>query len=281
MIFSQAGFSILSYSAILEELASHGYIIVGINHTYDAPVNVFLDGNIVSASSLFLNEINSQKEDFKETFRLRENAAVFKVNDIKFVVDQLKNLNINSNILNGKLDLSQIVIIGHSLGGNAAFEFCSSDNRCKAAINFDGALWSEVGRMGLKKPGMIIAGEHPEFSMPCSTMVNSHAYLNDEWCEAERSLVISRWKKILETGQDSYFIQIKGAKHANFADVQFVTLLSNSPFKTVIGSISPKHMWRITCDYILAFLNKYIHNISLNFPSVLSKKYQKIVLETI
>jgi len=281
LIFSQAGFSILSYSAILEELASHGYIIVGINHTYDAPINVFLDGNIVSASSVFLNEINSQKEDYKETFRLIENAAVYKVNDINFVVNQLENLNINSNILNGKLDLSQIVVIGHSLGGNAAFEFCSSDNRCIAAINFDGALWSDVGRIGLKKPVMVIAAEHPEFSMPCDIMVNSQAYLNNEWCEAERSFVISGWEKILETGQDSYFIQIKGAKHANFADVQFVTLPSNSPFKAVIGSISPKQMWRITCDYILAFLNKYIHNISMNFSNVLSKKYQETVLETI
>jgi hypothetical protein len=47
IIFSQAGFSVLSYSAIIEEIASHGYIVVGINHTYDAPVTVLSDGRVI------------------------------------------------------------------------------------------------------------------------------------------------------------------------------------------------------------------------------------------
>ena len=34
-------------AAIAEELASHGYVVVGVNHTYESAVTVFADGRVV------------------------------------------------------------------------------------------------------------------------------------------------------------------------------------------------------------------------------------------
>ena len=36
-----------------EELASQGYVVVALNHTYDSIVNVFPDGRIIPQSSIF------------------------------------------------------------------------------------------------------------------------------------------------------------------------------------------------------------------------------------
>ena len=46
-----------------------------------------------------------------------------------------------------------------------ALEWCRIDQRCEAAVNLDGALWTEVGRIGLGRPVLQVLGEHPEFAL--------------------------------------------------------------------------------------------------------------------
>jgi dienelactone hydrolase len=258
IIFSQAGFSVLSYSAIIEEIASHGYVIVGINHTYDAPVTIFSDGRVIPASSQFMEGINSQAGSIKEAFQFRAAVADYKTADIEFVVDQLeKIINKGSSVLAGRLDLTQLGVFGHSLGGNAALEFCRKDDRCKVAVNLDGANWNEVGKVGLRKPAMIIAAEHPELSSPCDEMVKAKVFPSTEWCEEERLLVSEGWQIIIDQATPGYALTILGAKHINFSDIQFADLPLDSPFQVVMGAAKPELIWRITCDYLLAMFDTY------------------------
>jgi Platelet-activating factor acetylhydrolase, isoform II len=279
LIFSQAGFSVLSYSAIIEEIASHGYVIVGINHTYDAPVTVFSDGRIITASPQFMEGVNSRAGLIEESFQFRAAVADYKTSDIEFVVDQLAEINKRSGVLAGRLDLTGLGVFGHSLGGNAALEFCRKDNRCKVAVNLDGANWNEVGKVGLKKPAMIIAADHPEFSLPCDEMVIAKVFPTIEWCEEEQLLVSQGWRIIIDHATPGYALTILGAKHLNFADIQFTDLPPDSPFQIVMGSANPELIWRITCDYLLAMFDTYLKRKT---PSPLldgsEKPYQEVLL---
>ena len=47
LLFSPAGFPPLVLAAILEEVASHGYVVIGVNHTGESPLTVFPDGRVV------------------------------------------------------------------------------------------------------------------------------------------------------------------------------------------------------------------------------------------
>src|SRR6478736_2660703 len=47
LVFSPSGFPPISLAAILEEIASHGYVVVGINHTSESTITVFPDGRVV------------------------------------------------------------------------------------------------------------------------------------------------------------------------------------------------------------------------------------------
>ena len=279
IIFSQAGFSVLSYSAIIEEIASHGYVIVGINHTYDAPVTVFSDGRVIPVSQEFMERVNSRAGSIKEAFQFRAAVADYKTADIQFVVDQLENIiNRGSSVLAGRLDLTRLGIFGHSLGGNAALDFCRKDDRCKVAINLDGANWNEVGKVGLRKPAMIIAAEHPEFSLPCDEMVNAKFFPSIKWCEEEQLLVSQGWQIIINQATPGYALTILGAKHINFSDIQFADLPLDSPFRVVMGAAKPELIWRITCDYLLAMFDTYLKSKT---PSPLldgsKKPYQQVV----
>ena len=44
LVQSQSGFPTQLLAATAEELASHGYVVVGVNHTYEPAVTVFADG---------------------------------------------------------------------------------------------------------------------------------------------------------------------------------------------------------------------------------------------
>jgi hypothetical protein len=182
-------------------------------------------------------------------------------------------------MLAGRLDLTALGVFGHSLGGNAALEFCRKDDRCKVAVNLDGANWNEVGKVGLKKPAMIIAAEHPEFSLPCEEMVNAKLFPSIEWCEEERHLVSQGWQIIVDQATPGYGLTILGAKHTNFADIQFADIPPDSPFRVVMGAAKPELIWHITCDYLLAMFDTYLKS---KIPSPLldgsDKPYPEVVL---
>jgi hypothetical protein len=99
-------------------------IVVGINHTYDAPVTVFSNRRVIPVSPKFMEGVNSRAGSIEESFRFRASAAHYKTVDIEFVVDQLEKINKGSSLLAGRLDLTRLGVFGHSLGGNAALEFC-------------------------------------------------------------------------------------------------------------------------------------------------------------
>ena len=109
----------------------------------------------------FMEGVNSRAGSIQESFQFRSTVADYKTADITFVVDQLDKINEESSALAGRLDLTRLGVFGHSLGGNAALEFCRRDDLCKVAVNLDGANWNEVGKVGLKKPAMIIAARTP------------------------------------------------------------------------------------------------------------------------
>lgn len=135
---------------------------------------------------------------------------------MRFLASELEAMDAGTNFLSQYLDLTNIGAIGHSLGGNAALEFYRIDSRCRAAINLDGANWNEVGRVGLKgKPAIILAAEHPEYTMPCTTLVNFGAFPDVERCEAERAVLWEGWRIIRDTADPFHGITINGSKHVN------------------------------------------------------------------
>lgn len=116
-----------------EDLASHGYIVAAIDHTY------------VSTATVFPERIVSSKEattDFNTT-EPAEIITQIMADDARFVIDELGEMNGGkiSSMFEGRLNLDQIGIIGHSVGGAVAYNLAINDSRVKAAINLDGRVY--------------------------------------------------------------------------------------------------------------------------------------------
>jgi dienelactone hydrolase len=143
-------------TTLAEDLASRGYVVVTIDHTYDAsevefpggrvePFKVPVDGDILST--------------LKKLVSVREA-------DTRFVLDRLPAL---PDGLGAALDLGRIGMFGQSAGGFTALQTMHDDLRVLAAVDLDGTLGfdqddggpglSPLAEDGLKRPFLLMGSQ--------------------------------------------------------------------------------------------------------------------------
>lgn len=129
LIFSHGyGYSAESYSALSAELASKGYIVVSINHTYGANPSDFGNDDLVWAKPLLKDSTGAYLPIWSD--------------DQIFVIDQLNLINSDpASLFFQKLDLTNLGVFGHSYGGAASYYSASRDPRIKAIIDIDGTIF--------------------------------------------------------------------------------------------------------------------------------------------
>ena len=110
------------YISLLENLATNGYIVVAIDHSYFNFLTRYNDGTIASSAGL---QAQFQQMSVDEQKKFQSKAIDIYKADMQFVLDQLIWFNEDqSTAFYYKLDLNAIGIMGHSAGGTAAIELC-------------------------------------------------------------------------------------------------------------------------------------------------------------
>jgi dienelactone hydrolase len=137
LVLFSPGFGMLTgfYASLFEELASQGFIVLAIDHPYDAEVVEFPGGRLVTRR-------------FGEG-PAPDRALSIRIADVRFVLDRLPRLNARGRLV-GRLDLRLIGMFGHSLGGAAAAELMLRDQRVDAAANLDGSFRKGAARRGVR-----------------------------------------------------------------------------------------------------------------------------------
>ncbi|HTM52600.1 MAG TPA: hypothetical protein VL175_01150, partial [Pirellulales bacterium] len=119
------GTNVELYAAHGEELASHGFVVVGVNHPYDVMAVRLMDDTVAGYTSTQPGE--------ESNLRVDERAA-----DLRFILDRMAEMARDGNALAGRLDLGRVAAMGHSRGGHTAARACASDARLRSGINLDG-----------------------------------------------------------------------------------------------------------------------------------------------
>jgi hypothetical protein len=139
---------------VIEELASWGYVVVAVDHPYDSGEVEFPDGRVV---------VNRPDDASDEA---RTAAVEVRAADLRFVLDQLTVVEAGGNPdaegrplprgLGGTLDLTRVGAFGHSRGGAASAAVMRLDERVRAGVDLDGALYGPVGEHGLDRPFLLM-----------------------------------------------------------------------------------------------------------------------------
>ncbi|WP_246072948.1 alpha/beta hydrolase family protein [Paenibacillus dokdonensis] len=140
------GTSRVLHASQAENLASHGFIVVTIDHTYSTFATIFPDGHVADYKTKIT------------TIDDRERIGNIWTRDVEFVINQIEKLNSGTieSQFKGKIDLNNLGVMGHSFGGATAFNTTYLDHRIKAGINMDGSLFEVENRDVINKPFMFI-----------------------------------------------------------------------------------------------------------------------------
>jgi hypothetical protein len=279
LLFSPAGFPPPFYTTLLEELASHGYVVAAVSHTYEMlPVSVFADGRVrwfrpSSVGGALSVSRGPQPED------VRKRAAVVEVKaeDLRSVGAWLVRLNREPGRFEGMLDADRLGALGHSMGGNAAADWCARDARCRAVAVLDGGLWTAVGRSGVARPVLEVFGEHPEYTQPCGESVRRGMFVSEDYCRADQRHVLRGWQRLYALARPGYSFQIHGAGHASFTDCGLLPLRTWSPASQAMGTIKGERMSQVLGGCLRAFFDRHVKGVPAPLLDDPAREYPEVV----
>lgn len=262
ILYSPSGNASL-HKILFEELASRGYVAVSISHPhwsnvlFDDQGKVIPQGGVDERYQAWFQEENTSavqtakgqilggrtigalEQAQTELNRARPIATAELrqwSEDVGFVLDQLAVMNLLAGFFDGQIDLSRTGVMGFSLGGATAGQFCVTDSRCRAGINIDGFMFGDVLDRNLKVPFMFIHSENPEL---------------------EPGLVGALFYERAENS--AYSVQIAGTTHGdlgapspNGQPIIFQMVMNLYQFP------DGAYLARIMNDYILAFFDKHL-----------------------
>jgi dienelactone hydrolase len=247
----------LFYSSVAEELASHGYVVVGISHSYNALVTVFGDGRVAHQTdeALALGAGQKAPERYEQWNELWDRSAkivgVFADDELS-VIRHLKLLNAEDSQFKGRLDLSTVGSFGHSLGGATSVEVLRR-GMVSAAVDIDGTVFSDVYQHGLSKPVMVIAPPVVDLEEPSVAKLKKIGWTAEQFSEL-RDRTLSH-RLVYERSPRAYWVGIKGAEHLNFTDNGLLAQIFPSLGED-LGEIDVSKALFLSRTYLVAFFDK-------------------------
>jgi dienelactone hydrolase len=267
VVIVRAGASseVWNYSTLAEDLASHGYVVVGFDAPYRTFAVVFPDGRVIRRAP------ENDPELCEDQALAQQAGCVIKVlsawtADIAFVLDRLEGLNTSdsSGKFTGRLDMTRVGVFGHSLGGATAAQFCHDDSRCKAGIDVDGQPFGSVIQEGLHQPFMFLMSGQGDFSS-----------------DAEIRQIVANIQSIYDRLplEGRLRISIRGANHFLFSD-DGALLKSHIVMGTLrmpgkVG-IDGRRQLAVTAYCVRSFFDAYLKGTSGSRLKISSPLYPEI-----
>lgn len=212
-------------TTLVEDLASRGFVVVAVDHTYAGPVQL--------------------PDRFEPPGRGVDRVLMMKerVRDVSFVLDQLA--------AHPNLDLSRVGMFGHSMGGFTAAEAMITERRIDAGINLDGSMdpgYGQAATRGADRPFLLMGGG----TSGDENKPHTHQDAPD-WA--------SFWANSTGWKRD---IHLPEAEHMSFADIQVILPQINqqSPLPpelmATIGTVDPQRSLAAQQAYVAAFFDLHL-----------------------
>jgi len=233
-------------------LASHGYVVVAMQHTYGAIATVFPDGQVAYNNPDALPD-NMPDPGYTDKARTLVDQWV---GDMKFALDFMtaQNADAASPFANA-LDLSRVGVFGHSTGAGATIQFCGTDPRCKTGLTED-AFMTPVSQ-SLLDTGVT----QPFFFM------FSQAWADNSGSKNNR--LFDGFYSHLPTPEP--VVTILGTRHHDFTDLPLLSPLAAQ--LDLKGPINGQRVIKILNDYLLAYFDQELKGIPSPLPFAPSDAY--------
>jgi dienelactone hydrolase len=245
-------------TALAEDLASHGYVAAGIDHTYESFGTAFPDGRVATALA---------REARRGGTGSQEQVAAGRAADVSFVLGELTGAH-PAWPGAGLIDPSRIAMAGHSAGGAAAIAAMLADSRIRAGIDMDGATAAPIPDAGLARPFMFL-GKQSNYTPGSGGAVTPGTR---DW-KVLRGAVITwerDWKRL--TGWKRWLL-VARAVHASFTDL---ALLADQVGIDIGAGLSGARSLDITRAYVRAFFDQHLRGEPQSLLDQPSRRYPEV-----
>jgi dienelactone hydrolase len=226
-------------TSLAEDLASRGYVVVGIDHTYENYATTFPNGRVAECLAC-----DSETDPGFGTRVVQGRAA-----DVSFVLDQLPSKWDGSDLIH----LSRIAMVGPSIGGATAMAAMLKDSRVRAGINMDGTMYARIPKSGFARPFLLMGTkEHT----PGSRRDNSW---DRDW------KLLTGWKR---------WLVLSGTEHQSFTDSPL--LAGALGIEPTYGVLPAARSAELTRTYVAAFLDHHLQGKRQPLLDKPSPRYREV-----
>jgi dienelactone hydrolase len=215
-------------TALAEDLASHGYVVAGIDHTYESFATAFPDGRVTTCLA---------RQATRRGPRFWEKVAAGRGADARFVLGELTGAH-PAWPGAGLIDPSRMAMAGHSAGGAAAIAAMLADSRIRVGVDMDGATVTPIPDHGLSRPFLFL-GKQSNYTPGSGGAVTTW---ERDW------KLLTGWKR---------WLLVAGAVHASFTDL---ALLADQSGIDIGAALSGARSLDITRAYVRAFFDQHLRS---------------------
>ncbi len=277
-------------TALMEHLASRGYVVFSVAHPFDAAPVAFPDGTVLTQAQGAREQDPNPSEEAKRVFletgpkfmagttyderfqgllgqiqagpltgdRVLLDSPTIWVDDVLFVENVLAKGLAPEGIADivDRADLSRVAHTGMSFGGSTAAALAYADPRCAAAINLDSSDFHYTGvNTDIPVP----------FLMLYSDSINALGVVGNPPGRpfAYNDFSHERFETA-GTREDVVQLQINGSTHPGVSDTQ---LMTRGPLHTMLtGPIDGRLMLDVLNDVVTGFLDTHLRGLPGDFP---------------
>jgi pimeloyl-ACP methyl ester carboxylesterase len=200
------------YSAVVEDLASHGYVVAGVAPAGLADVVRFPDGRTVPKTlgvgpAIARDQVHAHDDVLHLLGRL---AALDRGGAGSAGAAGGRD---EGAFLRGHLDLARVGAFGHSLGGTTALAVAARDPRVRAALNLDGDPMGVVVALRPRQPLLFVSSEVPAMAeAPPGRDSAWYALTAAGLARSERRRT-AEWAGIASAAAGARRVRLVGARH--------------------------------------------------------------------
>jgi predicted dienelactone hydrolase len=241
---------------LVEDLASHGYVVVALDHPLNSARVQLSDGSVVKSDRAdALSNLEASSAAAIQALWLHE-LDLWTADD-DFVLDTL----FRDETFGGRVDLDRVGAVGHSFGGAVSMRLLGLDPRVKCAVNLDGWTFQGLERR-TDQPVLFVYEGSGELRPP---PVGVEGALNT----ADNAAVDGTLQRY--GGLRAW---VAGTQHLDFTDQ---TLTSPLHRVTFTGPIAGERIRTITRGLVLGFLDQTLRGSGQvpEFPEVKMEHWPK------
>jgi hypothetical protein len=275
LVFSHGGGEAReTYATQLEDLASHGYVVAAITHTFDSVLAVFPDGgHAPMVPDRWPPPKTSEIPRLPPSEEASPDRLRWWADDLRFVLDELTRLNragVSAPPFAGHLDLSRAGAFGHSAGGQASAHACQIEPRLRACLNQDGLsamapYYLDDRGWGMDQAFMLIVRAAPaapptddelaQMKLTRAQSVDLLAHVRNR-----QDLTLRR------TGQGAYRVTLsaEGTSHADFGDLPLLQARDDRE------AAMRAHVLRVVTNFTRAFFDNALKGTKAPLPDPLA-----------